>query len=354
MTKKVALFIRSLSKGGAEKQSVLLSEYLAKHYSTFLIVYAKSNRSISLINPMFQIIYLEGNIFQKILQLFSVFKKNNISHLFNYLPLNNILGITIGKFAGVRNIYGGIRGARHKNRTKMMLMKFLCNKIATGFISNSYAAAESYSSYGFNSEKIWVIHNAIEKNNNIINFQKNDKFRILSIGRFTSDKDYPTAIKAIKYLVTKHPALKNKLIYKIIGYGVLEQDIRRIIAEHNVKSYIQLKADGEIGDNFKNADVLLITSTYEGMPNVVMEAMNNKLPIIATAAGDSGHLVRNNKNGFLCSVKDYKSIAQYLFVLITNEKKKLEMGEESLKIIEQNFRPEKVFCPYISLIENGK
>lgn len=352
---KIALFIRSLSKGGAEKQSILLSEFLSEYYPVYLIVYTKKNISLEIEKPNYEVIFLEGNIIKKTIRLISVLKSNKITHLFNFLPLNNIMGITGGKIAGVKYLYGGIRGVKYKSKMKMLLMRLMCNRISTGFISNSYAAADSYTKYGFRTDKVSVIHNAIEKSEKQKAVSKNEKCIILSVGRFVSEKDYHTTIKAIKYL-TEHFDFEatDSFLFKIIGYGSLEQEIRQIISKNDLGSVIDLKTDGKIGDSYQEADIFLNTSEFEGMPNVVMEAMNCSLPVIATDAGDTGYLIKNGINGFLHNAKDYRALAHSLYKLIINPAQRITMGEESLKIIENSFRPEKAFNAYIDLIEDNE
>jgi glycosyltransferase involved in cell wall biosynthesis len=346
----VALFIRTLKKGGAEKQSLILTEYLSQFYQTCLIVFKKDDFVNHIIPVNLDIHYLNGNLFKKCIQLYKILKNNKITFLFNYLPINNVLGIVVGKLAGVKYLFGGIRGVKMKSRFKMVLTKFICNNMSTSFISNSHEAASNYASYGFKKNKILVIHNAIVK----VNVKKipQAKSTIISIGRFTVEKDFFTAIKAFDYLISSLNVSKEDVIYKIIGYGKLEESIRGFIKSHNLDDIIILQTDGEVGDQYSRSDILLNTSLYEGMPNVVMEAMSHKLPVVATKAGDTEYLVQDGLNGFLCPVKDYKYIAHKLQELILNKSLQHSMGKRSLEIIEKGFYPEKVFTSYMELIEN--
>ena len=346
---KVALFIRSLTKGGAEKQSILTTEYLSHFYKTYLIVYNRSTSANHVSNTDLNITFLEGNLFRKVFEFYKVLKENKISHLINYLPINNVLGIVIGKIAGVKYLYGGIRGVKHKIKYKMILQKFVCNHLSTAFISNSHAAAEAYSNYGLDKKKIQVIHNAIEE----VNFKKipHTKLTILSVGRFIEEKDYFTAIKAVGYLLNSYPELREKIIYKIIGYGKLEDAIKEFVNAEGLQDVFQINSDGIIGDCYASSDIFLNTSIYEGMPNTVMEAMNHGLPIIATVAGDIKYLIKGSLNGYLCPIKDYKYIADKLHNVLSDNSLQTEMGRNSLKIIENNFRPGKVFSAYRYLIE---
>ena len=348
----IAIFIRSLSKGGAEKQAILLTEYLSQFYQTYLIVYCKTTFDNHAVSPNLNIIYLEGNLFNKVFSLYKFFRAHKITHLFNYLPVNNVFGIIIGKLAGVKYMYGGIRGTKYKGRIKMILNKFLCNYFSTGFISNSYAAEESYSKYGLKKNKILVIHNAIKK----ISAKRclHSNLIVLSVGRFTEQKDYFTAIDAISLLEVNYPQVKGKFLYKIIGYGKLKNEILEYIVAENLQDIIELRTDGKIGDSYNTSDILLNTSVHEGMPNVVMEAMNNGLPIIGTDSGDTKYLISDSKNGYLCPVRNSSYISGKLKELILNDSLRLKMGNWSKKIIDENFRPNKVYKVYVELIENNE
>jgi len=52
----------------------------------------------------------------------------------------------------------------------------------------------------------------------------------------------------------------------------------------------------------------------------------------------------------LCPINDYKYIADKLYEIIINKSLRITMGNASLRIIEENFRPETAFAPYLSLI----
>lgn len=344
---KICIFIRSLELGGAEKQSQLLHKYLSKYYSTYLVVYVANNLG----QPIYSdenIILLNGNAFSKIFQFYKFIKTKKITHIFNYLPLNNIVGIIVGRLAGVKYLYGGIRGVKIKNKYKMIVTKYLCNYVATKFISNSFAAKDNYSLYGLKKEKIEVIHNAIEKTE----FRKKDHkhFTILIVGRFSPEKDYETAIKSIKALLQLNQKNREEIRVKIIGYGKLSEHIQNQIRIENLADIIDLNSDGSIGESYTECDLLLNTSSYEGMPNVVMEAMNHSLPIIATDAGDTRYLVIDGYNGFICPIKDPDYIAARLNDILSNKEKARIMGMNSYRIIDEIFRPNKVFSSYLELI----
>src|SRR5206468_4261129 len=63
---------------------------------------------------------------------------------------------------------------------------------------------------------------------------------------------------------------------------------------------------------YREADALVLTSDYEGTPNVVLEAMACGLPVIATRVGDVPEIVRHGETGFLVEPSDTEAIAERL------------------------------------------
>jgi glycosyltransferase involved in cell wall biosynthesis len=357
MKPKIALFIRSLNKGGAEKQSILLAKKLSEQYNTKLIVLNKGGGLIEFAKNELShevLYFINGkSLLRKTADLYAFLKKNDIDILMCYLPSNNILGLIIGNLAKVNRIYGGLRGSKiKKNKLKMLSQKFLMNTFSTGVISNSYVARATYSNYGISKEKIQVIHNAIEVHNEKFVREEKPVVTILSVGRFVEEKDYVTALLAIIALKQYQKSNVKPVKYIIAGYGIMESSIRQFIHNHNLDDTVQLIINPiDMDLLYKDADIFLMTSTNEGMPNTVMEAMSWSLPIVATNAGDTSFLVTNSKNGFVCKIGDYKAIAEKLRILVDSSDLRNKFGEEGYIILKENFSVDIMLKKYINLIE---
>jgi glycosyltransferase involved in cell wall biosynthesis len=74
----------------------------------------------------------------------------------------------------------------------------------------------------------------------------------------------------------------------------------------------------DMRDLYRSADVFLLTSDYEGTPNVVLEAMASGLPVIATRVGDVPHLITDGVTGFLADPNDEDRIAETLARLVSD------------------------------------
>jgi glycosyltransferase involved in cell wall biosynthesis len=259
----------------------------------------------------------------------------------------NILATLAGKLAGVKLIFPGIRNA-YLPPVKAFADRFLTNVVSSKAVLNCHSGFLYFSSEGFKAEKLKVIPNCFE---NIADFKEkttSEKVRIISVGRFVPQKDYETALQAIKLVKKQYP----KIIYQIVGFGDLEDFIRKRVVElglvDNVEIYIN---PNNIPDLLKASDIYLSTSIFEGTSNSIMEAMNGDLPVVATNVGDNDQLIIDRKNGYLCAIKDTLDIANKLILLIENPQKRIKMGRSSKQHLLDNFSVEKFTKSYIELIE---
>ena len=107
---------------------------------------------------------------------------------------------------------------------------------------------------------------------------------------------------------------------------------------------------------FKEADIYLSTSLYEGLSNSIMEAMSFSIPVIATNVGDNYRLIDNNKTGFLVAVHDHQAISDKMYYLISHPEKLKQYGKFGYMKLYENYSFEKFSNRYIQLLEelNGE
>jgi glycosyltransferase involved in cell wall biosynthesis/2-polyprenyl-3-methyl-5-hydroxy-6-metoxy-1,4-benzoquinol methylase len=87
-------------------------------------------------------------------------------------------------------------------------------------------------------------------------------------------------------------------------------------------------------------DVLVLTSIYEGLPNVIMEAMAMKKPVVTTNVGGCAELVDDKINGFITRPKDYKDTADKILSLLNDKDLRHKMGEAGFCKIREEFSSE--------------
>ena len=100
------------------------------------------------------------------------------------------------------------------------------------------------------------------------------------------------------------------------------------------------------------SDALVLSSAWEGMPGVVLEAMAARLPVVATAVGAVPEVVDNGTHGFVVPPKDPTQLADAMQrVMDLPEESRREIGEKARSRIEREFLPDRVVDMWENLFE---
>ncbi|MGB5436863.1 MAG: glycosyltransferase [Maribacter sp.] len=330
--KNICITINSLAPGGAEKQSLLLAKALKPYHNTTVVIINPQpiyKQHIAVIEKEdINHIFLAKNPIKKIREFTGFLKKQQIDIIFSFLPADTIWASICGKIANVPYILGGIRNS-HIAYIKYAALRFANNYLLDYTIANNYAAYEAAIKFGF-KKNIMVAPNGIEMRP-MLHRQDSAKnhITIISVGRLVKQKAYEIALQAIVELKN---TLNNdySIKYRIVGSGPEQQNIEAFIERNKLKDEVELITDpSNIYDLLESSDIYLSTSTFEGISNSILEAMNCAMPIVATDAGDNSRLVIHGKNGFITTIDDSQKIADYLGELIKSRTLTHQMGLES-------------------------
>lgn len=350
--KRVSILLSTIDSGGAEKQAVLLATLLAKHTEVNLIVlygdHTEYKRNIDLLTESTVKVHkLIGNMLFKLRRIKSIIKESETEVLLNYLTMPNFVGSLVGRMCGIR-VYNGIRNSRMP-KSKMLIEKIAHNLLATGTIYNCYSGADYFGNHGFRRKKNIVIPNCFPDIEETIIRPDHKVKTIITVGRFDPQKDYETLIKSVARLS------RNDFRLCIVGYGVLEEQIRTWVKEYNIENMtdIYIKPNN-VPELERNADIYISTSFFEGTSNSIMEALNWSLPVVATNVGDNGHLVIDGENGFLHPIGDVNGLSASLCQLLDSAKLRNQMGQMGNLNLRENFSMEIFEKRYIDLIEGNK
>lgn len=138
--------------------------------------------------------------------------------------------------------------------------------------------------------------------------------RFLAIGRLSVEKQFETLVHCIASI--------DNASLTIMGEGPKRNDIEELIEKYEIRNRIFLKG---FVDNpakfFSDFDALVISSSTEGLPMVLLEAMRSGLPIIATPVGAIPYVLGENYP-YLTSSCDHTSILSTITKFINCEKRK--------------------------------
>lgn len=344
---RIAIFVKNLTSGGAEKQAVLQAKALSKNKQVYFIVfngkkvhekYLDMLDGTEVTTKMFV-----GNHLKRFVLLCQFLKKEKIAIVFSYLTAANLYACLAGLIVG-NKIVTGLRNAYYTPEKRYVNL-ILTNFFAQRTVVNCYSGFQAFLQSGFKKTKMVVIPNCMENINPLQ--KKSYGGKIISVGRFTQQKDYATALKAVAELY--HRGCECE--YNIVGYGPMEEDIRKWISNYGLDPIVHVYINpNNIAELLNNADIYLSTSLYEGTSNSIMEAMNANLPIVATNVGDNSCLVHEGVNGFLVPPKDTKAICCSLEKLLGNSELMSQYGAHSKRILQEDYSKELFTQRYLNLI----
>jgi len=200
---------------------------------------------------------------------------------------------------------------------------------------------------------IQVIPNAIDLSafTPALHRQREGPVRLLYVGRFNVFKNVETLLEAVAKLAQMDVG-EFELV--LVGEGEQRPALECIVSELGLTRRVRFEgwvARDQIADQYRGADIFVTATTWEGMPNTVLEAMACGLPIVGTQASGLRELVREGVNGYLVPIKNPDALAEALALLIDNGYERRRMGRESRKRAEREFAWEYIAKQYVGVYE---
>jgi len=161
------------------------------------------------------------------------------------------------------------------------------------------------------------------------------RFCWLAVGRFHPQKDYGCMLRAFAEVVKKRP----ESLLLIAGDGPLRPEMERLASALGITEEVRfLGVRQDVPELMNAADAYVMSSAWEGMPNVLLEAASSGLPIVATDVGGNREIVVDGVTGFLVPPRDPSSLAQAMLRLMElPERARVRMGEDARRYVEENF-----------------
>jgi len=153
----------------------------------------------------------------------------------------------------------------------------------------------------------------------------NGEFVWLAVGRFEIAKDYPNMLRGFAKIREQHP----QAVLLLVGRGSLQEETealaRALGLGHEVR-FLGVRRD--VPELMSAADGYVMSSAWEGMPMVLLEAAAGGLPIVATAVGGNREVVLDEETGFLAPPRDAEALGSAMLrVMGLSDVERRSMGE---------------------------
>jgi glycosyltransferase involved in cell wall biosynthesis len=352
---KVCYIITSLGKGGAERQLYELIKGINRNkFSPLVISLSESGYWKEKIQALgIQTIELRRKKNKEFSRLFRLIKllrtiKADIVH--TYMFSANTYGRIAAVFSGIPIIIASERNiseiGKDKKRYEIIIDQFL-SIFTHQIICNSFNCYNSIvNNYSINKRKVITIHNGIDvsrySKKDLTAYKNNSATKVIgTVGSLEHQKNHRHFLRMAKILIKKSENIY--LEFLIVGKGQLMNELKKYSRTLGIEKNIIFTGEKhDLKNLYKSMDIFVLTSYFEGLPNVIMEAMASGLPVVAVDVGGIRELVIKDVTGFLCSADQTLKLAEKVYYLIKNEKKAFQMGENGRKHVATNFEINKM------------
>lgn len=348
--KQIIIFYPSFERGGVEKTIFNLLNYFKDKNIKIKLISAKNTRinilkkinNCSLIHPKEKINIFSNRLntaFNCGLLLFKLLKMSNSNQTIIHSMQSNIIPIIICKIMGfkiiIRNSENPISSLRYdSNKFSFVLiyiLRFIFYNCADKIITNSKGSAKSLKLFLLrnNFNKVKYIYNPFIRK--VFKINKHKKKIIMSAGRLTKQKNFSNLIRAF---------IKSELYldgYKLFIYGEGEdkRNLKLLIKDEKMSKVIFLKGyKKKLNREYSKAKIFVLPSIYEGLGNVLIEAINYGTPCIATnCQSGPNEILSFGKGGYIVPIFDVNSLSETLKLSVKNYRlslKKLKYARSKL------------------------
>lgn len=183
-----------------------------------------------------------------------------------------------------------------------------------------------------------------------VTYAEGDKKRVIAVGRLDYQKGFDRLIEAWR-IVQQNKAYADWQL-DIFGQGEWKEMLQARIDNYGLKDSVKLNnPTKEIGKEYTNSSMLVMSSNYEGFPMVMIEAMACGLPAVSFdfKCGPKD-IIRHGENGLLVKNGDIQGLAEAMMKLMEDEALRRKMSMEARKITE-TYSEEVVMKQWMELFE---
>jgi len=173
-----------------------------------------------------------------------------------------------------------------------------------------------------------------------------DGIVIMTVARLSREKGLDVLVDAAARVRTQCPQAR----FVLVGSGPLEQSLARQIRDRGLEETVRLAGfHTDVASVLSAADVFVLPSYSEGMPNAVLEAFAAGLPVVASAVGGLVEAVDHERTGLLVPAGDAAALAEAVSRLIQDPSLARTLAQAGVAVARERFSIDKVAAEYAAL-----
>lgn len=319
---RLTCFIYSLGPGGAERvMSILASAWASRGHKVTIVTYDKGCPAFYTLHPEITVQKLRlsggsmlkriGNHFRRIPTLRRVIRETRPDIVISFMNRTNVLVLMAAIGLDVPVVVSERTDPRRYD------LGFPYNYLRPCLYRNAIAvvALSKGQAKWFNktSDRVAVIPNPVQTCANDLNCQARRTSLVMAAGRLSHEKGFDLLLTAFAKINRKHPEW-NLVIY---GDGPERPALERQISKLNLNEKVQLPGvTARLSTHLRTAGCFVLSSRFEGFPNVLIEALACGCPVVASNCSDISEIVRHGWNGLLIPPEDPDGLANALRLIM--------------------------------------
>jgi len=297
-------------------------------------------------------------------RLYLLLKKIQPDILHTQLFAADILGRVIGRLSKVPVIITSIRNIKYGGKLRDVLIKLTEGCTSKTTVVSTKAAKRFIQDKIIPDKKLVVIHNGIDPDYFFPGLSESEKksnrdylglpvkgFLFLAVGSLTPQKGYHLLLEALADLKSR----KKYFHLAVAGEGKLGNELKGFVKGKGLENEVTfLGRFDDVPQLMGSADALVLSSLWEGLPGVVLEAMASALPVIATDAGGTSEVVANGETGYLVPPGEPEALADAMEKIMSLPvRERVAMGKKGRSRVINYFHIDGMVKSYESLYYNS-
>ncbi|MBI1222783.1 MAG: glycosyltransferase [Bacteroidetes bacterium] len=342
-TGRIAIFLPRMAGGGAEKNLIKYANILSEHYRVSLVIGQEGGALKTELSDKFEVLRLKrSNILKTLPDWFKFLKLKKFDCVITSLH-------NAGNVIALAKIFSGSsipiffreaiapkqawESARFSVRVHIFAARILF-RFYSGIISVSEEMVQEIASfYSLKKDRVLLVRNPVIGEDFKILMQETVKEglpkaekNIVAIGRMDFQKGFDMLLKSLDLLRNKFKNIHLTILGEYNKEDAYYLQIIKIIHELRLEEYVTIK--GYVSNPLPylhKADLFVLSSRYEGLPNVLIQALATGVPVVSTACKTGPtEILENGKYGRLVQVDDFHALANAMELTLEEDRQLME------------------------------
>lgn len=326
---KILYIITGLGQGGAERVTCDLADKMNNLGHDVGIIYFYGEAITKPKSPDISITKISLESYSDLMLFFfsliKYIRKFNPDIIHSHMFHANIVTRIIRPFIRVPRLINTAHSSNEGDNIRMALYR-ITDRLTDLTTNVSEYATQTFINLGaVPRNRIRTVYNGIDFSkfnfrpdaHNIIRSELNipsNKKIILAVRRFHSAKNYFNLINAISLLKNRN----NNFVLLIAGEGELRNEIEKLIVDKELENHVNLLGSrNDIPLLMSACDVFVLSSDYEGLPTVLIEALGCEAHIVSTDVSGAQEIIQDN--GLIVPTKDPLALSNVLYQVLESE-----------------------------------